>query len=78
MNSKVYYAVAAILGGAAFAASTASAADTPAATDASTSTDSLAEITVTATRRSENIQNVPISMQAMTADSAPSCWTPIA
>jgi iron complex outermembrane recepter protein len=68
MNSKVYYAVAAILGSAAFAASTASAADTPAATDTSTSTDSLAEITVTATRRSENIQNVPISMQAMTAE----------
>jgi iron complex outermembrane receptor protein len=67
MNSKVYYAVAAILGGAAFATSTASAADTPAATD-TTSTDSLAEITVTATRRSENIQNVPISMQAMTAE----------
>jgi iron complex outermembrane recepter protein len=68
MNSKVYYAVAAILGGTVFAASTASAADAPAATDTSPNTDSLAEITVTATRRSENIQNVPISMQAMTAE----------
>ena len=69
MNSKVYYAVAAILGGTAFAATTAAAADaTTTTTDTSVSTDSLAEVTVTATRRSENIQNVPISMQAMTAE----------
>ena len=36
--------------------------------DTSASSDSLAEVTVTATRRSENIQNVPISMQAMTSE----------
>ena len=61
MNSKVYCAVAAILGGAAYAtASTASAADATTTTDTTASADSLAEITVTATRRSENIQNVPI------------------
>ncbi len=69
MNSKVYYAVAAILGGVAFAASTAGAADaTTTTTDTSVGSDALDEITVTATRRSENIQNVPIAMQAMTAE----------
>jgi outer membrane receptor protein involved in Fe transport len=69
MNSKVYYAVAAILGGTAFAAATATAADATTTTaDSSVSADSLAEVTVTATRRSENIQNVPISMQAMTGE----------
>ena len=68
MNSKVYYAVAAILGGTAFAATTAAAADATTTADTSVSTDSLAEVTVTATRRSENIQNVPISMQAMTSE----------
>ena len=69
MNSKIRYAVAAVLGSASFAGSaTASAAD---ATDnsATASTDTIAEITVTAQRRTENMQNVPISMQAFTAQS---------
>jgi iron complex outermembrane receptor protein len=67
MNSKISYAVAAILAGAAGAAGTAArAADAaPAATDSTS--DALAEVTVTATRRSENMQDVPISMQAFTA-----------
>jgi outer membrane receptor protein involved in Fe transport len=65
MKSKVSYAVAAILGGTAFAAT---AAEQPAAEDNDSGSISLAEVTVTATRRSENIQNVPISMQAMTAE----------
>ena len=62
MNSKISYAVAAILGGASCAAA---AADQASGTTESAS-DTLAEVTVTAQRRSENIQDVPISMQALT------------
>jgi outer membrane receptor protein involved in Fe transport len=65
MNSKISYAVAAILGGGSLAAS---AAD-PATDSSSAATDTIAEITVTAQRRSENMQDVPISMQALTAQS---------
>jgi iron complex outermembrane receptor protein len=63
MNSKVSYAVAAILSGASYAA----AAAEPSAESAGASTDAIAEVTVTAQRRSENMQDVPISMQALTA-----------
>ena len=62
MNSKVSYAVAAILSSASFAAQ---AADT----DSEAVSGSLEEITVTAQRRNESIQNVPIAMQAFTAES---------
>jgi iron complex outermembrane recepter protein len=63
MNSKISYAIAAIVAG---ASCRASAAD--AATDSSNaSTDAIAEITVTAQRRTQNMQDVPISMQALTA-----------
>src|SRR6202165_5340710 len=62
MNSKISYAVAAILGGASFAASAAE----PATGSAKAGTDMLAEITVTAQRRTQNMQDVPISMQALT------------
>lgn len=65
MKSKVSYAVAAILGGTGFAAN---AAEQPAAESNDAGAVALEEVTVTATRRSENIQNVPISMQAMTAE----------
>src|ERR1700691_2609795 len=72
MNSKLSYAVAAILGSATFGASVAAPAPegpdtgaTPAA--APESADTLGEITVTAQRRSQNMQDVPISMQAFTA-----------
>jgi iron complex outermembrane recepter protein len=65
MNSKVSYAVAAILGGATFAAF---AADAPPADTTEAGGDTLAEITVTAQRRSQNMQDVPISMQALTAE----------
>jgi outer membrane receptor protein involved in Fe transport len=64
MNSKISYAIAAILGGASFAASAAE----PATDSTSAGTDALAEITVTAQRRSQNMQDVPISMQALTAE----------
>jgi iron complex outermembrane recepter protein len=65
MNSKISYAVAAILSGVSGAALAA-----PAAADAdvssSASSEGIEEITVTAQRRSESMQDVPISMQALT------------
>ena len=66
MNSKVSYAVAAILGGVVCAA--------PRCTRRHNGWKrnrfgcSIQEITVTAQRRSESMQNVPISMQAFTAE----------
>jgi iron complex outermembrane receptor protein len=63
MNSKISYAIAAILGGASFAVSAAE----PATESSNAGTDALAEITVTAQRRTQNMQDVPISMQALTA-----------
>ena len=61
-NQKLTYAIAAILSGSAGGfAHAATAADTETA-------DSIQEITVTAQRRSENIQNVPITIQALTAE----------
>ncbi len=66
-NPKLACAIAAILSGSTaglpFAAN---AADT--ATDIAASGDVIQEITVTAQRRSENAQNVPISIQAMTGE----------
>jgi iron complex outermembrane recepter protein len=68
MNSKLSTAIAAVLGGVscgAFAvASPAEGPDTAAAPSAGT--DTLQEITVTAQRRSQSMQDVPISMQAFT------------
>ncbi|HEX3847695.1 MAG TPA: TonB-dependent receptor [Steroidobacteraceae bacterium] len=64
-NPKLSYAIAAILSSAGPGlAHAAAAADTA---DAS-SVDSIQEITVTAQRRSESIQNVPITIQALTAE----------
>ena len=60
-NPKLSYAIAAILsgapGGLAYAA---------AAADADASSDAIQEITVTAQRRTQSMQDVPISMQAFT------------
>jgi iron complex outermembrane recepter protein len=68
MKSKVSYAVAAILGTASFGASAQTApTDTTAGAATEANSDSLVEVTVTAQRRSQNIQDVPISMQALTS-----------
>ncbi len=67
MRSTLSYAVAAILGGASCGALAAHAAATQtAASKADSSANILNEVIVTATRRSENVQNVPITIQAMT------------
>ncbi len=58
MKSKLSYAIAAILGGVSIGAVAAEPAS-----------DTLGEIIVTAQRRSESMQDVPISMQAFTAKS---------
>src|SRR2546427_7066418 len=60
MRSKISYAVAAILGGASLGA----AAAEPAA--GTTEGGALEEIIVTAQKREQSIQDVPISMQALT------------
>src|ERR1700727_417991 len=67
-NTKLCYAIAAILSGS--SAGVAYADPTPDSSGATETapSDALAEITVTAQRRSENIQNVPISIQALTAE----------
>src|SRR5260370_10065260 len=64
MNSsqKLSYAIAAILSGSAMGAAHA------AAVVEATESEGLQEITVTAQRRTENMQNVPIPIQAMTAE----------
>ena len=62
MNSKISCAVAAILGGTAVAAS---AQEQAPGTSESVS-EGITEVIVTAQRRTENMQNVPISMQALT------------
>ena len=65
-NQKLSYAIAAILSGSAMSLNIGAArADT--AADASDS-EGIAEITVTAQRRTESIQNVPITIQAITGD----------
>src|ERR1700729_1586013 len=62
-NARVSAAIAAILGAPAAAwAQTATTAETSA-----TASEGIQEITVTAQRRVENIQNVPITIQALTA-----------
>ncbi|HWJ36250.1 MAG TPA: TonB-dependent receptor [Steroidobacteraceae bacterium] len=63
-NPKLSYAIAAILGG-----TVASSTYAATATDtASTANSEIQEITVTAQRREENIQNVPITIQALTTE----------
>lgn len=62
-NRRLYCAIAAVLGGnAPLATHAASGAE------ADLGSDSIQEITVTAQRRTENMQDVPITMQALTSD----------
>jgi iron complex outermembrane receptor protein len=61
-HSKLSCAIAAILGGGAFGSAGA------ANSDANSASDQIQEITVTAQRRSENIQDVPIAIQALTGE----------
>jgi outer membrane receptor protein involved in Fe transport len=63
LHSKLSCAIAAILGGG--ACSSAIAADT---SETASSGDQIQEIIVTAQRRNENIQNVPIAIQALTGE----------
>jgi iron complex outermembrane recepter protein len=64
-NSKLSYAIAAILGGCAAGI----AQGTPSSdADADSGSDAIQEITVTAQRRTENMQDVPITIQAMTGE----------
>ena len=65
-NSKLSYAIAAILSGTAGGlAHGATGTDTAGADNAS---DTIQEITVTAQRRTENAQDVPITIQALTGE----------
>jgi iron complex outermembrane receptor protein len=59
VNSKLSYAIAAVLSGASIGAATAAPA-----TGSDSSADLLQEIVVTAQKRNESIQDVPIAMQA--------------
>jgi iron complex outermembrane receptor protein len=61
-NPKLSYAIAAILSGTSLGISHAATATDTAAADS----DSIQEITVTAQRRTESIENVPITIQAIT------------
>jgi iron complex outermembrane recepter protein len=62
-RSNLRWAIAAILGG-----SSALHGLGATAADADASSDQIQEITVTAQRRTENVQNVPIAMQALTSE----------
>ncbi len=67
--NKIAYAVAAILSATGTTAGGAAAAAGPAGTDASAGpTDELSEIIVTAQRRAQSLQDVPISLEVMTAE----------
>ena len=63
MKSKLSYAIAVILGG----SSAGLAIAAPASDTETGGSDTISEIIVTAQRRSESIQDVPISIQALTA-----------
>jgi iron complex outermembrane receptor protein len=63
MNSKLSIAIASILGGVSFSATAAGQASG----STEVNSDALQEITVTATRRSQSMQDVPIAMQLVNA-----------
>jgi outer membrane receptor protein involved in Fe transport len=65
-NPKLSYAIAAILSSCAAASFTSRAS--AAAADTEVNSEAIAEVTVTAQRRTENAQNVPITIQTISAD----------
>jgi iron complex outermembrane recepter protein len=67
-NSKLSYAIAAILSTSAGGFAHAATASDTATASTDNSSDTIQEITVTAQRRTENAQNVPITIQAMTGE----------
>jgi iron complex outermembrane receptor protein len=67
-NHKISCAVAAILGSHATAPAVAQKADAAASTNAVESTTAISEVIVTAQRRVESSQDVPITLQALTGD----------
>src|SRR5437762_1583607 len=68
MNHKCAHAVAAILGTHAGAAAYAAAADPSVPAEAGSSAAGIQEVVVTAQRRTENVQDVPIAIQAFTGE----------
>ena len=73
-NPKLSVAIAAILGGSSLGYLHPAAA--AGAAEADTSSDAIQEITVTAQRRTENMQDVPIQIQALTGETLTSSTSP--
>src|SRR5438105_2667409 len=68
MNHKCAHAVAAILGTHAGAVAYAAAADPSVPAEGGSSAAGIQEVVVTAQRRTENVQDVPIAIQAFTGE----------
>ena len=68
-NPKLSYAIATILSGSAMSMGMGMGVARAAAADAAaTDSEAIAEVTVTAQRRNESIENVPITIQAVTGE----------